>query len=228
MFFPWRGIFEQISLSDIYVHYDDVQFPLGRSFMSRIQIKTLNGVQWLTIPVIRNGIEPINKVLVDNTQNWRHKHLKTLEQSYNKAPYFDDMINIVDLTYKLDTHLLAELNCFAIEKISDYFGLKTSFRNSSELMIPASSSEKLLKIVQLLKGNIYITGHGARNYLDYMLFEKNEIRVEYMDYKRSPYPQLYGDFDPHVTILDLIANTGKEGFRWLDSGTVHWREFINE
>ena len=40
MLFPWIGIFEQIKLSDVYVHYDDAQLPQGRSFINRVQIKT--------------------------------------------------------------------------------------------------------------------------------------------------------------------------------------------
>ena len=51
MFFPWVGIFEQIRLADIFVHFDDVQLPWGSSFINRVQIKTKDGIKWLTIPI---------------------------------------------------------------------------------------------------------------------------------------------------------------------------------
>ncbi|NBX37756.1 MAG: hypothetical protein EBR10_11170, partial [Planctomycetes bacterium] len=42
MYFPWVGFLEQMSLADIFVVYDDVQFSKG-SFTSRVQAKTAAG-----------------------------------------------------------------------------------------------------------------------------------------------------------------------------------------
>ena len=124
MFFPWIGVFEQINLSDLYIHYDDVQFPKGKSrkiFINRVQIKGASGTQWLTVPVLRKGTQLINQVIIDDSQNWRDKHLKTLKQNYSKAPYSEEMFDIVRTAYSLKTDRLSELNIFIIEKISHYF-----------------------------------------------------------------------------------------------------------
>jgi len=228
MFFPWIGIFEQIRLSDIFVHYDDVQFPHGRSFMSRVQIKTHDGIKWLTISVKRKKQQLIQEVLIDDATNWKSKHLKTLEHNYRKAPFVDDMIAIVEDVYSQHMYSLSELNICGIEKIAEYFNLNTTFLISSTLGTTTHSSAKLLDICLLLNANIYITGHGAKNYLDHELFEQNQIQVEYMDYERSPYQQLHGAFDPHVSILDLIANHGRSGIQYIHSKTKPWRDFINE
>ena len=37
MFLPWIGLFEQVRLADRFIHYDDVQLPQGRSFISRVK-----------------------------------------------------------------------------------------------------------------------------------------------------------------------------------------------
>jgi len=78
----------------------------------------------------------------------------------------------------------------------------------------------------LLKGKVYITGHGAANYLDHQLFEKAGISVEYMNYKMRPYKQAYGQFTPYVSILDLIANAGKAGKKYLTPQTISWKKFL--
>ena len=85
----------------------------------------------------------------------------------------------------------------------------------------------MLDLILRLEGTTYITGHGARNYLDHALFERHGVAVEYMDYRRLSYPQLYGPFDPHVTILDLIANVGPSAAGYLCSGTLPWKEFVS-
>ena len=56
MFIPWIGIFEQIALADTFYHYIDIQYPKGRSFMSRVQLLGNSGQQWLTAPIDKNTL----------------------------------------------------------------------------------------------------------------------------------------------------------------------------
>ncbi len=226
MFFPWIGIFEQLRLADLFVHYDNVQFPQGRSFMSRVQIKTHNGIQWLTVPVMREKNQLIKGVLLDDTQDWRSTHLKTLQSNYAKSRFASEMLDLVREVYRLETRYLSEFNIFAIEKIAAFLGFAPEFTISSKFKTKSNSSEKLFDLMQSVGGKVYITGHGARNYLNHALFEDNGITVEYMDYRRNPYPQLHGAFDPHVSILDLIANTGRGAVEYINSPTKHWRDFV--
>lgn len=228
MFLPWRGLFEQIALSDIFVHYDDVQYPLGRSFMNRVQVKTPNGIQWLSVPILKKnqGIQLIKDVIIDDTREWRALHRKILKHMYGKAPFYEEMISLLESIYCQEITLLSELNIRAIERISDYLGISTEFARSSELKTTSHSSEKLLEIIKKLGGDTYITGHGALNYLNYDLFESNNIRVEYIDYENLPYPQMYGEFNPYVSILDLIANVGDQSIEYFNSPIKYWRDFI--
>ncbi|MGQ0512019.1 MAG: WbqC family protein [Betaproteobacteria bacterium] len=225
MYFPWPGIFEQVRLADIFVHYDDVQFPQGRSFTSRVQIRTPEGARWLTVPVLR-ALQDIREVRVDSAQDWRRKHLATLRQFYGRAPHVKEMLALAESVLAQPGDSLSDINRAGIEAAARHLGLKACFLLSSELAEPGRSSDKLLGIVRRLGGDVYITGQGARNYLDHELFERHGVRVEYMDYKRVPYPQVHGGFDPHVSVLDLIANMGREGAGVLQSGSVPWREFL--
>jgi hypothetical protein len=85
-----------------------------------------------------------------------------------------------------------------------------------------------LAIVKELGGDTYITGHGAARYLDHARFESDGVRVEYMDYQCTPYPQLHGEFTPYVTGLDAVANCGRDGATLIRSGSKYWQEHINE
>ncbi len=227
MFFPWIGLFEQIRLADIYIHYDDVQIPQGRSFINRVQIKTINGCKWLTVPISHSGLQMIKDVRVDETSKWREKHVNILRHSYSKSPYFAEMIQLVHEIYSLKTDFLNEINIYAIEKVCEYFSLNTNFKTASHYPNQLHSSEKLYKLVSDFGGTRYLTGWGAKNYLDHSMFERNGIKVDYMDYEMRPYAQLFGEFTPYVSILDLIANKGKMGKDYLCSGTKYWRDFCS-
>lgn len=227
MFFPWVGLFEQIQLADIYVHYNDVQFSKG-SFVNRVQIKTNKGSQWLTVPLQNLTLgQEIRKVELSQ-KKWRASHLTFLSQSYAKAPYKNDMIELVERVYNNDYTNISELAIASIEAVCSYFGIGNhrNFLYSSQLGIEGKSDQRVLQIVKYLKGTIYVTGHGARNYLDHELFEREGVTVEYMNYEKKAYPQLHGEFTPYVSILDLIANMGKPGIEVITSKTIHWKEFI--
>lgn len=47
-YLPWPGLFNQIKMADIFIHYDDAQLPQGRSFCSRVQIRTKDKIGWLS------------------------------------------------------------------------------------------------------------------------------------------------------------------------------------
>ncbi|MGI9102750.1 MAG: WbqC family protein [Terriglobales bacterium] len=226
MFFPWVGLFEQVRLADVFVHYDDALFPQGRHFISRVEIKTKDGSKWLTAPVNRGHGAPIHTITFDESQDWRDHHLRALHHSYAQAPFFSEMISLAEEAYSQPFHNLADFNCFATERIAEYYELRPRFLRSAGLGIASRATEKLVELVNLLEGDVYVTGHGARNYMDHELFERNGVSVQYMHYQRTPYPQLHGAFDPHVTILDLIANMGKKGIELIHSGTVGWKEFL--
>lgn len=229
MYFPWVGLLEQIRLADIFVHYDDVQ--LTRGFYNRVQIKTAQGSKWLTVPLrdYHRG-QNINEALVDDRTDWRSQHRDILRHAYLKGKFLDDLLSLVDRVFAQPATTLADVSRASIQVLADYFGVGDNCRfiESSTLGIDGNSSQRLLDIVKELGGQIYITGHGARNYLDHLLFERSGIEVQYMLYQCTPFSQLHGGFTPYVTALDLVANCGKTGVKVIKSEAINWKEFINE
>lgn len=229
MYFPWVGLLEQVRISDHFVHYDDVQ--LTRGFYNRVQIKTKDGSKWMTVPLrdAHRG-QLLNEVEVDEREDWREKHRRLLKQACAGAPFIDDMLSVADRVFSQALPHLAAISRASTMAIANYFGLTKSrnFVDSSMLQIPGKSSQRLFDICRHLQATTYVTGHGAKNYLDHEMFERGGITVEYMDYLCLPYPQLHGTFTPYISSLDLIANCGQDGLKYISSGTCYWRKFINE
>lgn len=224
MFLPWVGLFDQIRYADIYVHLTDVDFPRGRSFMNRVQVELLDGTHWLTVPLKRESVK-IDEVEINEATNWRKQHLGTLKRAFARAPFKDDAFELIEKIYDYRTTSLSQWNQFGIELITDYFNFKTKFKSSRDFLSERNGSERILDIVQQVGGTVYLTGHGAKNYLKHEAFETAGIQVQYMDYSLQEYPQLSAEFTPYVTVLDLIANCGKAGVNKFDSKVVDWKEF---
>ena len=222
-------MFEQICLADVYVHYSDVQFSKG-SFVNRVQVKTAQGIKWLTVPLKGRSIsQNINEVRPNDSKNWRGSHLDLLRQAYHQAPRCKEMLELVEAVYQNPYQTIDELSKASLSAVCGYFDLAGDCRfvDIEELEIEGSSSKRVLDTVLKLGGDCYITGQGATKYLDHELFEDAGVRVEYMDYRKIPYPQLHGDFTPYVSILDLVANAGREGARFISPSTKYWKDYLS-
>ncbi|NBX37090.1 MAG: hypothetical protein EBR10_07705 [Planctomycetes bacterium] len=228
MFIPWLGLFEQIRLADDFVHYDDVQIPQGRSFITRVQVKTAQGVTWLTAPVDHaHSGRTIRETRLGPAARWRPKHLKTIRQALARTPHAETAISLAEQIYATSSDNLAEFNIAALEIIARWLGLKAQFSCSSALGVQGSSSQRLLTLCERLGATQYVTGHGAFQYLDHALFESKGVRVRYMLYERRPYPQPHGAFTPYVTILDAIACCGSSIRDLMVSESVDWRMHVS-
>ena len=224
MFLPWSGFFNQIAMSDLFIHYDDVQFSKG-SFVNRVQLKDSLNYFWLNIPIMSKFGTRISEINLPD-QIWKKKHINTLKQIFAKRKFANDVMHIVFQTYNKEFSKLSDFNIFFIESVSKYLGLKTKFFKSSDLNLKkTSSSEDVLNILKFFSASEYITGHGAKNYLDHDLLEKNKIKTFYMNYKIKQYKQK-GSFTPFLTVLDMISHLGKDSIASMESNKIYWKDFI--
>ena len=76
--------------------------------------------------------------------------------------------------------------------------------------VPGSGWRRVLDLMRQVGGTTYISGHGARHYLDHQAFENNGVTVTYMNYAAHPWLQPHGPFTPYVTGLDLITNVAPD------------------
>ena len=229
MYLPWPGIFEQFLLADVVVYYDDVQLPRGKNFNTRVQIKTSEGWQWMSIPVQRetSRIQKIDQTrFVD--QSWRKKHLRTLEQAYGKARFFARVRDeLLERIFRIDTEFLSELCIQSGTLISAYLGIAREVHRSSQLkgIETEDPTQRLLLVCQQFEATDYVSGKGGMRYIQHDRFEAAGIAVNYMDYALTPYRQLHGEFNPYVTTLDLLMNEGPDAATFLVSQARYWRDW---
>lgn len=216
-YIPWRGYFDQVRKADIFVFYDCVQYD-DRGWRNRNRIKTAQGAQWLTVPVNSKGCQtlktPIADIPIVWDAPWPEKHLKALQLSYGKAPFFREYSELLDAIYERRDEKLADFTCDSTELIARALGINhTRFVRSSSLPAEGAKSDRLLSLLRHLGATHYISGPSALSYMELEKFADAGISVEFMDYNYQPYTQLHGPFEPQVTALDLLFNLGPEASR---------------
>jgi hypothetical protein len=209
-YLPWLGYFHKMMMSDVFVFLDDVQFKKNE-FQNRNRIKTAEGASWLTVPVIHHFPQLISEVEINNRRDWRKKHLRTLDMNYRKAPYFDNFFPLFASGLTRDWEYLSPLNIYSIEKISKALGIKKRFIKSSELApLENGATDRLIDICRKLGADTYISGAGGRSYLELGKFDEAGIKVQFQEFNHPVYPQLYGKFEPYLSVVDLLFNCGEK------------------
>jgi hypothetical protein len=211
-YLPRLGYFDQMSRSDVFVLYDDVQFD-KHGWRNRNRIKTPQGIQWLTVPVLTKGRNfPLNRdIEINNSSAWQEKHLKSLRQNYAKAPCFATIFPSLETILGRRFQYLLDLNLELISAIKDQLKLTTRICLASELNVAKSGkTERLIDICQKLGADTFFEGAAGKSYIDEELFSRHGIRLEYQQYHHPAYDQLYGEFVPYLSIVDLLFNHGGE------------------
>lgn len=217
-YIPWKGYFDLISAVDEFVIFDEMQFT-KRDWRNRNQIKTPNGMKWLTVPVKTKG--SFNQKIIDTQidgDEWVENHIKSLEHNYSGAKFFNEILTIIKPIYlEKKFNYISDLNLEFIKAICNYLEIDTKILNSSDLgVLNDGKTDRLVDICKKLKGKIYVSGIAAKNYIEFDKFNKEKIKVEWFDYDGFvEYPQLWGEFSHNVTILDLLFNCGKKSKHYM-------------
>lgn len=204
-FLPWLGFFDRWKNSDIYIVLDDVQF-LRRGWHHRDRIKTDKGAVWLTVPVCKKGKydQLIRDVRIDNSTTWYLDHLKTIEHNYRKAANFDRCFREIKTIYDKKYSFLIDLNMDLLHFVRSELGIDKPAVLASDYGIKSVSTQRLVDLAKAVGGSTYLTGSGSRDYLEESLFNKENIKVKWQEYKHPVYEQLHGDFIPMLSSLDYL------------------------
>jgi len=214
----WPGLrfFAKMRAADLFIYLDDVQFE-KREFQNRNRIRTPRGWQYLTAPVVSKGrfSQKINEVELDNPADWLKDHLQAVKQNYARAPFFKQYLPAIETLYSRDYRLLADLAIATMDLLKDAFGIKTPVKFSSEFKIDEVSSARLAKLCAAAGADGYLSGSGAKAYLDPGVFSFAGIKLSWQEFSPRPYPQAFPGFEPDMSALDLLLNCGPRSATWL-------------
>lgn len=227
-YLPWLGLFHRIALSDGYCYLDNVQY-LVREFNNRNRIKTSSGPLWLSVPVRTKGHreKQVKDIEIENSIDWQRKHWKAIYLNYKKAPYFSRYIDFFEDVYKKEWSYLADLNEYMLKWFLKELGIKVKFYKASELSLKGEKSDLILEIAKKLKADLYILGPFGRDYIKEKDFSKAGIKLYFQNYHHPVYSQLYGEFLPYMSIIDLLFNCGDKSLEILMRGNIKKQELSN-
>jgi len=208
-YLPWLGYFDKIDRADIFVLLDNVQFKKNE-WQNRNRIKTAQGAQWLTVPVRYKFPQLINEVEVNNKDKWQHKQRQAIISNYKRATYWSLFEEFFEEIFLLNWQYISQLNIHVVKKLAKLLGITTPIHVASELgEFPNSPDDRLIALTKHFDADTYLAGGGGREYMNMEKYAESGIEVIFQEYKHPVYNQLFGDFKPFMSAVDLIYNHGQ-------------------
>ncbi len=211
-YLPWSGWFNLMATADVFVFLDDAQFQRS-SWHCRNQIVLGGAAHFLTVPVLRSGLETrIRDAEIDYGRDWRKSHEGQVRQAYGRAPWGRLVIERLTAAWAARPARLLELNLSVITGLAELLDIRTPTRLASELDVVGERSERLLTICERLGAAHYLSPAGSAGYLEADGFASSgRVALHLQHFVPEPYRQRgVPDFVPYMSVVDVIAHLGPE------------------
>ncbi|MCA9460001.1 MAG: WbqC family protein, partial [Nanoarchaeota archaeon] len=221
VYLPWLGLFHKIYLAEKYCIFDGVQYQT-RDFNNRNKIKTRDGVIWLTVPVESKNhfSKKISEIKIIKS-DWNRKHFKSIFLAYKKAKFFDKYITDLEYFYmKKEYNYLVDICSDMLIYFLEKLNISRNIDFASKHIFEGEKSELVLNMCQQLGADSYIFGAQGKNYAEIEKFKSKNISIYFQNYLHPIYSQLFGEFQPNLSIIDLLFNHGDESLDILLSGNI--------
>jgi len=217
-YLPWLGYFDKMDRADAFCYLDNVQYKKNE-WQNRNRLKTAQGWQWLTVPVRYRFPQKIIEVTVNEAVKWQHKHIQALITNYKKSPFFNTYFPVFESALKHDFENIGDLNIHMITLIRDIIAMDNKpVVRASEIALREDPTGRLIDICAHFGGDTYLAGQDGVNYMDMNQFQECGIEVITQAYDHPKYHQCFGEFESHMSIVDLIFNCGPESLAIIREG----------
>jgi hypothetical protein len=199
-YLPWCGYFAKLKACEIFIFLDDAQMSKS-SYVQRTKMRSPVGDQWLTLPARIHNTPRIADVSFADSR-WPRKHVATIGQVYRKAPFFDEVMRVIEPAYASPGINLSTFNRRLIESVGRYLGIERQVCLISELNVASTGDQRLVELTRKVRGTHYISGAAG-------------IELEVRMYSPRVYEAAGFPFLPGLSILDALFVLGSSANRLL-------------
>ena len=212
-YFPWVGYFDKMAHADKFILLDRVQFEKG-SYMYRNRILSNSGkICYLTVSAEKHGFldKEYREIITQDNEIWIRKQIAQIKNAYAKSPFFSEVWEKIEPVFSVDSMNLCDIAINSIEIIRDILKIRTELVIQSSLNYDEleKKNDLVLALCKAVAADIYISGNGARTYMNDAKFRCEGIEVIYQKFTQPEYKQRWSkEFIPGLSILDMLFNCG--------------------
>lgn len=199
-FLPYPGFFFKMYCADIFTLSDTVKFSSTGYHNYNYLMENGRRVK-ITVPVKSHTL-PIMDVELADWHYYREKIINRLWQDYHNAPFYRKCADMIVDVFRRDYRYMEHLNTELIQAIMMRMHMDVTIRRESNLDLHSGTpTDQIMEICTKLGADTYLSGDGAKEYLNVDELEKNHIVVAWSNYKSI-------DNGQNISMLDYLMNNG--------------------
>ncbi|GAA4446266.1 WbqC family protein [Ravibacter arvi] len=205
-FLPYIGYFQLLNVVDRFVLYDDVNF-INRGYINRNNILVNGKASLFSIPLKEASQNKlIREIALADDNSWQKKFCRTVEQSYKKAPQFEQVFPVFLDIMGYTPENVGDFCRYALVKIAQHLSINTEIVPSSTIYHNAElrKEERILDICRIEKATRYINPQGGVELYEKGEFAAKGVELSFLKARLTPYPQFGNTFVPGLSILDVL------------------------
>lgn len=215
-FFPYIGYFQLINAVDIFVIYDSIEFS-KKGWINRNRILVNDKDYVFTLPLKKDSdfLNVDERFLSDNWNSDKIKLLNKIKEAYRKAPFYNDVIVILEDALNYEDKNLFDFIKNSLIKVLDYLEIKTKIIQSSEVDFDNSlkNQDKVIAICNALKAKTYINPIGGLELYDKEVFKASGIELQFLKANPITYQQYGDEFAMFLSIIDVMMFNSVEDIK---------------
>lgn len=202
-FLPYIGYWQLIKAVDKYVIYDDVNY-IKRGWINRNNILIGGTKKLFTITL--NGSSQYKLINEIEISDDFRKFMKTIQQHYIRAPYYGDILPLIEKIVSFETRCLSVFITNSIMSILSYLSVDTEILISSQLVKDCSlkGKDKIINICKNLGADSYYNAIGGQEMYNKDECANHGIDLRFLKTKIVSYKQFKNEFVPSLSILDVL------------------------
>jgi hypothetical protein len=211
-FFPYLGYFDLINRSNKWIIFDTVKYQ-KKSWMNRNRVMHPDKKNWLYIYIpVKNESSSVKfyDIYPDNVFKSKLNILGKLSHyRQNKAPYYDEVISIIDLLFdNIEELSLSQINTKSLILVCNYLNIDFNYIIFSECEISNLNADYpghwALLISEYFKATEYINPPGGKEIFrkeDWIIKNIKLTFTELENYKYNCKPYI---FHSGLSIIDVM------------------------
>lgn len=216
--FPYLGYFQLISISDLFVIHDDVQFIKG-GWINRNRILLEDRDKLFTFPIQKasSDLEINKRNFAPGFKEHKDKLKRLLEIAYSRAPYYNSVIEVINEVLECEDLNIEVFILKSLRIVSDYLSISTEFIMSSEIEKDETlkGQDRVIEINRLLGSTHYINPIGGMELYSKEAFRKAGIELSFLRMRPVIYKQYDNEFVPNLSIIDVMMFNSREKIKEL-------------
>lgn len=223
-FFPYAGYISLIKHTDIFVLFDEAQF-IRHGWIERNRIlKQQEGWLYIKVPLVKHDQQTkIRDITIDSKQAWQEKILAQMVVYKRVAPYYRDVVSLVESVIRTPHATITDLNQHALAVLCQYLSIDTPIKIYSQMDLGLAEvrapDEWALRICEAL-GDVdeYWNPPGGQSFFDRSKYAQAGMELRFHQLNTFTYDQGRQPFEPGLSIIDtLMFNSPQETHTILDS-----------